>query len=868
MESGLNLFREVVGEQADDNLLQEIWHVNGGNVERAIDMYLREASKTNAYSLLMNKRKEPVATVDVPKYIGIFEAEAIALSSIQSLTQGTQLYFKLTNIKNTQPRRRNKETIDKSVRILTHPAGTSIGKLAKSSADVLFPLLHGNLVKAEAVVTENIRGAKILDSFRIAVKISFYKKALCDPSKKSSEEMQSLHVSSEEYYSQRQAFIQLIKLLDLTKTQETAHRRSLSGPSQPSQDYEGVTLPERDPAITFTTSLYPYQKQALAWMLNRELGSNEGISRELHELWEEYRLEDMSHLYFNPFTGQLTDIFPESAPRCRGGILADEMGLGKTVMVLSLIHTHIQGFSNTPKKVQTLRGGTLIVVPLTLMSQWMQEAEEHGRGLNVVEYYASKGRNEIRSADIVLTTYGTLGSCFSNNGDLFKIEWFRVVLDEGHNIRNRNTQTAKACLSLKARHKWIVTGTPIQNALDDLYTLISFLDLEPWSDYAWWNKKILQPSSESMEEVLSTIRSLLKPIMLRRTKVTKLNNGCKIIDLPSLNVHTVHIRFSPYELELYNKLYIKSRLTFNKYLNNTPGTQILSIFELLLRLRQVCDHPYLLATRGDVISPVKMRNFFNKITEAPEQYVDELLDQIREGSNIDCPVCLEPADDAIITPCAHVMCRPCAQQQVIHNGNCPLCKKNLKSSDLHTLPRENKFNINIEQNWISSSKVDMLIHLLKSSCEPTVVFTQWTSMIDLLHVPLSREGINYLRLDGSMTREQRRSSLEAFREGRSSVFLLSLKAGGVGLNLTTASRVVIFDPWWNPAIEQQAIERVHRIGQTRAVTAIKLICSDTVEEKILELHSYKQSIIEGTFTGEGSSLDVEKLKFIFGSEEY
>lgn len=867
MESALNLFREVVGDQADEGLLSDIWRANGGNVERAIDMYLREASKTDAYSLLMNKRKQPILTVEQPKYIGIFEAEAIALTSISALNQGTSLYFKLTNLKAPQPKRRNKENIDKSVRISTDLQSISIGKLAKSVADILFPLLHANLVRTEAVVTQNVRDAKILDSFKLAIKISINRKAFSNPTQKSTEEMRLLNISHEDYYSQRQAFIHLIKLLDLPKTQETAHRRSIPGCiSQPTQDYEGISLPEEEPARTFTTSLYPYQKQALAWMLTRELGSKEGVSRELHELWEEFTLEDTTHLYFNPFTGQLTDVFPESAPRCRGGILADEMGLGKTVMILSLIHTHISMYSNTPKKIQTLKGGTLIVVPLTLLTQWIQEAEEHGKGLNIVEYYATKGRNEIRSADIVLTTYGTLSSCYGNNGDLFKIDWFRVVLDEGHTIRNRNTQTAKACLSLKAKHKWIVTGTPIQNSMDDLYTLISFLDIEPWSDYNWWNKNILQPSSQNMQEVFSTVRSVLKPIMLRRTKETQLNNGRKIIDLPSLNVHTVYIPFSASEQELYNRLYIKSRLTFDNYIKtNAAGTQILSIFELLLRLRQMCDHPFLLATRGDVVSPTKMRNFLHKLTEAPELYVDELADQIKEGSNIECPVCLEPAEDAIITPCAHVMCRPCAQKQVLHNGNCPLCKKLLKLSDLHTLPRENKFNINIEDHWMPSSKINMLITLLKNSSEPTVIFTQWTSMLDLMHVPLSQEGIPYLRLDGSMTREQRQTSLDSFRNGKCAVFIVSLKAGGVGLNLTRASRVIIVDPWWNPAVEQQAIERVHRIGQTRPVTAIKLICANTVEEKILELHTYKRSLMEGTFTGEGSSLGIENLKFIFSS---
>jgi DNA repair protein RAD5 len=312
-----------------------------------------------------------------------------------------------------------------------------------------------------------------------------------------------------------------------------------------SDDYGELKLSE--PPSTFASSLHPYQKQALTWMLARE-GLNENLYskmnsniRQLHPLWEEYLLRDGTHIYFNPYTGQVSVELPKAAPDCLGGILADEMGLGKTVMMISLMHSHPYPrnddtiFKKSLEKKRKMnpntpglkKAGTLIVVPVTLLAQWESEFEAHShpKTIRIFVYYGdrrSQGKGDLGRYDVVLTTYGIISNEFTSTGqkELFKYQWFRVVLDEAHYIKGRTIQTAKAVYDLNAIHKWCLSGTPIQNKLDDLFSLIHFLKLEPWSDYVWWNTYINKPNEKSDKVVFQILQSILRPILLRRTKKT------------------------------------------------------------------------------------------------------------------------------------------------------------------------------------------------------------------------------------------------------------------------------------------------------------------------------------------------------------
>jgi DNA repair protein RAD5 len=230
----------------------------------------------------------------------------------------------------------------------------------------------------------------------------------------------------------------------------------------------------------------------------------------------------------------------------------------------------------------------------------------------------------------------------------------------------------------------------------------------------------------------------------------------------------------------------------------------------------------------------------------------------------ECPICLEPLDDTIVTQCAHQFCRECILALLSHvrtTAPCPLCREPVTRQSLMTLPRQSRFeqDLNDDTKWRSSAKIDALLdELQRAPCDAgpqgppasdastgkSIVFSQWTGMLDLVEVAMNKSlrGLRYVRLDGSMTVEERRQVMHRFRDDRRTrVLLLSLRAGCVGLNLTTASRVFLLDPWWNTALEEQAIGRVHRIGQTRPVEVVRFVVQGTVEERMLEMQRRKKS---------------------------
>jgi len=334
------------------------------------------------------------------------------------------------------------------------------------------------------------------------------------------------------------------------KTQDSANKDSLI-------DYENLlkidtetheNLDFYEPPSSFKSSLHPYQKQALFWMLKREgiilnkpeveLKENNDKFRILHPLWEEFELEDKFRLYFNPYSGQISVEIPLANSDCKGGILADEMGLGKTVMMLSLIHANrpdddlSENYGYLRKKPNKNIAGTLIVVPLTLLSQWEEEIQTHSQQnmFKCCLYYNDMRPNNLYDYDIVITTYGVISSEFaSQKKELFNYEWFRVVLDEAHYIKGRTIQIAKAVYHLNAKNRWCMTGTPIQNKLDDLFSLLHFLRIEPWSDYLWWNSYINKPYEKKDPLVFQIIQTIIAPILLRRTKKGKTKDGKSIV---------------------------------------------------------------------------------------------------------------------------------------------------------------------------------------------------------------------------------------------------------------------------------------------------------------------------------------------------
>ncbi|KAG0483181.1 hypothetical protein HPP92_011265 [Vanilla planifolia] len=251
-------------------------------------------------------------------------------------------------------------------------------------------------------------------------------------------------------------------------------------------------------------------------------------------------------------------------------------------------------------------------------------------------------------------------------------------------------------------------------------------------------------------------------------------------------------------------------------------------------------------------------------------YIMEVVKDLRKGEEGECPICLEAFEDAVLTPCAHRMCRECilTSWRGIACGLCPVCRTTVNKQDLITAPTNSRFQVDVDKNWVESSKVSALLQeleKLRASGSKSIVFSQWTAFLDLLQIPLSRNNILFVRLDGTLNQQQREKVISRFTEDNDIlVLLMSLKAGGVGINLTAACNAFLMDPWWNPAVEEQAVMRVHRIGQTKAVSIKRFIVKGTVEERMEAVQARKQQMISGALTDqEVRTARIEELKMLF-----
>lgn len=473
--------------------------------------------------------------------------------------------------------------------------------------------------------------------------------------------------------------------------------------------FDGVT-PE-DPPSSFRGELREYQREALGWMrFLREFGF--------------------------------------------GGCLADDMGLGKTVMVLAMLDAR----RTDPAR----RGPSLVVMPRSLVFNWMSEAARFAPELRVIDF-ARADRHDaldtLADADVVLTTYGTLRR---DVPALQNQSFDYVVLDEAQAIKNAGTATSKAVRLLRAHHRLALTGTPVENHLGELQSLFDFLN----PGLLGSGRVLDVPRGIEVESAgqLARVARGLRPFFLRRTKehVTP--------ELPPRTEETLYCELDGEQRRVYEQL----RQHYRQTLLQTVAREGMArsqfqILEALLRLRQAACHTALLPAAVDGESAK-----FDLL-------LPRLLELIAEGRK-------------------------------------------------------------------------------------ALVFSQFTSLLALLRPLLDAEKVAYEYLDGQ-TRDREARVARFQQEASCSLFLVSLKAGGVGLNLTAAEYVFLLDPWWNPAVEMQAIDRTHRIGQEKPVFAYRLVARDTVEERILELQSQKRALADAILdTGAGGLRDLaaEELERLLG----
>jgi superfamily II DNA or RNA helicase len=455
-----------------------------------------------------------------------------------------------------------------------------------------------------------------------------------------------------------------------------------------------------------------------------------------------------------------------------GGCLADDMGLGKTVMVLAMLEGR-----RLDAAVQ--HRPSLIVLPRSLLFNWMSEAARFAPGLRVLDFAHADRHSAvdaIPAQDVVLTTYGTL----RRDVPVLKDHRFDyVVLDEAQAIKNAGTATAKAVRLLQADHRLALTGTPVENHIGELYSLFDFLNpgllgrtrgpkATPTrtlraSGAPAGPRYVLQGEGPGAQEHVARIARGLRPFFLRRTKEQVAP------ELPLRTEETLYCELEGEQRRIYHELRDHYRgVLLKKIAREGVAKSKFLILEALLRLRQAACHTGLLPGRG----PDRGPSAFAKATAD------------KKGP------------------------------RYVRND--------------------------------SSAKFDLLLPRLEELADEgrkALVFSQFTSLLALLRERLDANKTTYEYLDGA-TRD-RAARVERFQQDAScQLFLISLKAGGIGLNLTAAEYVFLLDPWWNPAVEMQAIDRTHRIGQTKPVFAYRLVARETVEERILELQSQKRALAD------------------------
>ncbi|TVY66693.1 putative ATP-dependent helicase [Fusarium oxysporum f. sp. cubense] len=479
------------------------------------------------------------------------------------------------------------------------------------------------------------------------------------------------------------------------------------------------------------------------------------------------------------------------------------MGLGKTLCVLSLIcwsldllrDTEAQGSGSEPST-------TLVVIPKSMIPGWQVQIKNHiVPGQIRVALYHGTGRQSLakhfRNNDIVLTTYQTLRSEWTSKGPLFTEQWFRVVLDEAHRIGNRSTQVFQAACELQSSRRWCLTGTPIVNSIDNYGALIAFVQMEPLVAKARFDRWIANPIQDNVQEGLRQLRILVGATCLRRTK----SSISQALPPPTIREEKVCLHL--YDRALYD--FFESEAvknaadSSNNYRANTSetGREKKNVLSLIHNLRRICDHGEDLLSASD--------------TEAW---------RMQRGQGPDL-------------------------QTMHYSGIQQLGTNYSADSYCKTSPSAKV------QRLIHKIRLEQTNNLAGSATPPvkSVVFSYWTKMLDLVQRALLQANLLFERIDGQYSIKQREKALSRFaNDPCCTVMLATIGSGGEGIDLTSANNVHLLEPHWNPMAEEQAIARVHRIGQQRHVTATKYITPDSIEEYVQSIQVKKTQLIQDTWS--------------------
>ncbi|KAF5123775.1 Helicase-like transcription factor [Metarhizium anisopliae] len=571
----------------------------------------------------------------------------------------------------------------------------------------------------------------------------------------------------------------------LKKSQSVEFRDGIDALKTFATDEEYLrNMPSCDQPAALKATLLPYQLQGLAWMTSKE---NPALpTKELGnqvQLWK----QNIRGNYWNV----ATDFVSATAPQLfSGGILADDMGLGKTLQILSLILT---GGSGT----------TLIVAPVGVMSNWQQQIDRHVKSEHlpsVLVYHGDKKMRakELMNFDVVITSYGKLAREKDSNVPQVllsqSIQWKRVVLDEGHTIRNARTKVALAACAINAKSRWVLTGTPIINSVKDLQSLIKFLHITGGIEHPEiFNTRITRRlvSGDASAEIM--LQALMQDICLRRKK------DMKFVDLkiPEKKEYLHRITFHPEEKRKYEALLTEARGALADYQAKAAGQkgQFQGVLERLLRLRQrltrrpSCNHWTLCKDRINQLMELFEGQEAVPFNEKNTALLQEALRLYLESQE-DCSICFDVPTAPVITNCGHVFCRVCITKAIHLQHKCPMCRNKLSDECLLEPAAEGSFDKNFDMAT-QSSKTEAMMQILQATLKKdgskVVIFSQWTSFLNIIQNQLDIAGIKYSRIDGSMNTEKRDRAVRALdNDAETRVMLASLAVCSVGLNLVSA----------------------------------------------------------------------------------
>ncbi|PNY27303.1 Helicase-like transcription factor, partial [Tolypocladium capitatum] len=599
-------------------------------------------------------------------------------------------------------------------------------------------------------------------------------------------------------------------------------------------------IPFAEQPAQLAATLLPYQLQGLAWMTLKENPKHpEKNAERLVQLWK----HTSRGLYCNLASGFVS----QSPPKlCSGGILADDMGLGKTLQVISLILT------GGP-------GSTLIVAPVSVMSNWKQQIERHVKADQAPSVLIYQGDKKMTAEDlmrynVVITSYGRLARERDPKVQRVllnkSVEWRRVVLDEGHTIRNAKTKVALAACEIRAKSRWVLTGTPIVNSVKDLHSLVKFLHLTGGIEQSEiFNTNVTRKLAVGDRAGEAIIQALVQDICLRRKKDMKFVD----LKLPEKKEYLHRITFHPSEKQKYDALLSEARGALKDFQARSSAGQkgrFQNVLERLLRLRQTCNHWTLCKERIDDLMKLLENEDVVAFTDKNQALLQEALRLYLESQE-DCAVCYEIPTAPVITNCKHVFCRACITKAIQIQHRCPMCRNALTEDCLLEPAPEGKFDDNFNTDT-QSSKTEAMLQIVRATIKnpgsKVIIFSQWTSFLNIVQNQLKCADIKFCRVDGSMNTDKRDRAIDALdNDPDTRVMLASLAVCSVGLNLVSADTVILSDSWWAPAIEDQAIDRVHRLGQMRETTVWRLVMEETVEERVLDIQSEKRELVGKAF---------------------